>query len=178
MKNAAVFPSKFTLIVFQLVAVSVRSKFSGKMSCDFFTLILVKWALLIWQMTIKRDWNGSHSRVRRLFRRGLREHSLISKYACAHIRSAWAVRLMYGAWTRECWAETWCWVNANKPWRPKSFKTTSHGNYYLLYWSLLFSICLSHTSLIYSFLLFSTSSLTSHLVSHILFLSHLSSYLT
>jgi len=93
-------------------------KLSGKMSCDFFTLILVKWALLIWQMTIKRDWNGSHTYVRRLFLRGLRERSLISKYAGAHIRSAWAVRLMYGAWTRECWAETWCLVNANIPRRP------------------------------------------------------------
>lgn len=162
-------------------------KLSRKMSCDFFTLIHVKWALLIWQMAIKRDWNGFHSCVRRLCGRGLREHSLISKYACAHIRSAWAVRLMYGAWTGECWAETWCWVNANIPWRPQSFKTTSHVNCYLLYWSILFLsfLDLSLTNIFFlffhilSFLLNIFSNIIlSHLVSHILFLSHLISYLS
>lgn len=115
--------------------------------------------------------------------RGLREHSLISKYACAHIRSAWAVRLMYGAWTRECWAETWCWVNANIPWRPQSFRTTSHVNCYLLYWLIFFSsfLDLSLTNIFFlffhilSFLLNIFSNIIlSPVVSHTLFSSHIS----
>lgn len=133
------------------------------------------------------DWNASHSRVRLVCRRGLREHSLISKYACAHIRSAWAVRLMYGAWMRECWAETWRWVNANMPWRPQSFKTISHVSYCLLFLSLLphpVSICLLHTFFpLLSYTLFSSSHifcsliwsciLLFHLICHKLFFSYL-----
>ncbi len=85
--------------------------------------------------------------------------------------SAWAVRLMYGAWTRECWAEAWRWVNANIPWRPQSFKTTSHVSYCLFFLSLLFSSCLDLSLTYYFFLFF-------HIVSSLLFISSLLSYVT
>lgn len=82
----------------QLIPVSVLS--STNRLGRWAVISSLKWALLIWQMTIKRHWNASRSCAWRLCRRGHREHSLISKYACAHILSAWAVRLMYGVWTR------------------------------------------------------------------------------
>jgi len=73
-------------------------------------------------------------------------------------------------------------MEKKSPLHVSSFKTTSHGkkiSFTCLFSSHLFSICLSHTSFIYSFISISslTSPFVSHILSHSFVLSHLASSL-